>query len=249
MGRNQDLENETGEEELSGTLYGIGVGPGDPELITLKALSILGRVPVIAYPATATGDSMARRIAAPHISNGQTELPIAIDIGVGHGENADAYDRGAADIALHLGAGRDVALLCEGDPLFYGSFMYVFARLAEDWPVVVVPGISSLNACAAALTAPLAGGGDVLSIIPATLDEDRLEAAIVAADAVAIIKIGRHYAKLAKVLDRLGLTGKARYIERVGMEGERSLPLGRISAAEVPYFSMVLVHGRGQAWS
>lgn len=215
----------------------------------MKALGILRRVPVIAYPATASGESMARRIAEPHISGGQTELPIAIDIGVGHADNAGAYDRGAEAIASHLGAGRDVALLCEGDPLFYGSFMYVFARLAEDWPVVVVPGISSLNACAAALKAPLAGGGDVLSIVPATLDEDRLEAAIVAAEACAIIKIGRHYPKLAKVLDRLGLTNKARYIERVGMDGERSLALGRIDADQVPYFSMVLVHGRGQAWS
>ena len=205
-------------------------------------------MPVVAYPATATGDSMARRIADPHISGGQTELPIAIDIGVGHDENTAAYDRGAQDIADHLGAGRDVAVLCEGDPFFYGSFMYVFARLSQDWPVVVVPGVSSLNASAAALTAPLAGGSDVLSILPATLDEDRLEAGIAAADACAIIKIGRHYPKLAKVLDRLGLTGNARYIERVGMAGEKSLPLDRISAADVPYFSMVLVHGRGQAW-
>lgn len=206
-------------------------------------------MPVIAYAATASGDSMARRIADPHITDGQTELPIAIDIGVGHAENAEAYDRGAADIARHLGAGRDVAVLCEGDPFFYGSFMYVFARLAETWPAVVVPGISSLNACAAALATPLAGGGDVLSIVPATLDEDRLEAGIKAADACAIIKIGRHYAKLAKVLDRLGLSHRARYIERVGMAGERSLPFEGISADEVPYFSMVLVHGRGQAWS
>ena len=249
MGCGQDLEQTQREEDLNGTLYGLGVGPGDPELITVKALGILGRVPVIAYPATVSGDSMARRIADPHISGGQTELPIAIDIGVGHAENSDAYDRGAEAIAEHLGAGRDVAVLCEGDPFFYGSFMYVFARLAETWPVVVVPGISSLNACAAALNAPLAGGGDVLSIVPATLDEDRLEAAIMAADAVAIIKIGRHYAKLAKVLDRLGLSHKARYIERVGMEGEKSLPFEHISPDEVPYFSMVLVHGRGQAWS
>ena len=249
MGRGQDLEKKQREEELSGTLYGLGVGPGDPELITVKALGILGRVPVIAYPATASGDSMARRIAGPHILAGQTELPIAIDIGVGHGENAGAYDRGAEAIALHLGAGRDVALLCEGDPFFYGSFMYVFQRLAESWPVVVVPGISSLNACAAALKAPLAGGADVLSIVPATLDEDRLKAAIMAADACAIIKIGRHFAKLARVLDRLDLTNKARYIERVGMDGERSLPFEHISADEVPYFSMVLVHGRGQGWS
>ncbi len=249
MGRGQELENDGGEVELSGTLYGLGVGPGDPELITVKALGILGRVPVIAYPATASGDSMARRIADPHISAGHTELPIAIDIGVGHGENAGAYDRGAQAIAEHLDAGRDVALLCEGDPFFYGSFMYLYGRLAESWPVVVVPGISSLNACAAALKAPLAGGGDVLSIVPATLDEDRLEAAIAATDACAIIKIGRHYAKLARVLESLGLAGKARYIERVGLDGEKSLPLDRISADEVPYFSMVLVHGRGQGWS
>lgn len=231
-----------------GILYGLGVGPGDPDLITVKALRILGAVPVIAYPATLAGESMARASVDGHLPGGQTELPLAVDIQAGHGENAPFYDRAAGAIASHLEAGRDVAVLCEGDPFFYGSFMYLFGRLAERWRTEVVPGVSSLNACAAAVGAPLAGGGDVLTVLPASLDEAVLEARLRETDAAAIIKIGRHFAKLARVLNRLGLFGKARYIERVGLDDERILPIGEVEEGEAPYFSMVLVHHRGEAW-
>lgn len=231
-----------------GILYGLGVGPGDPDLITVKALRILGAVPVIAYPATLAGESMARASVDGHLPGGQTELPLAVDIQAGHGENAPFYDRAARAIASHLEAGRDVAVLCEGDPFFYGSFMYLFGRLAERWRTEVVPGVSSLNACAAAVGAPLAGGGDVLTVLPASLDEAVLEARLRQTDAAAIIKIGRHFAKLARVLNRLGLFGKARYIERVGLDDERILPIGEVEEGEAPYFSMVLVHHRGEAW-
>ena len=231
-----------------GVLYGLGVGPGDPELITVKALRILQAVPVIAYPATLGGESMARASVDGHLPGGQTELALAIDIQAGHRENAPFYDRAAQAIANHLEAGRDVAVLCEGDPFFYGSFMYVFGRLAGKWRTEVVPGVSSLNACAAALHAPLAGGNDVLTVLPASLDEAALKARLRETDAAAIIKIGRHFAKLARVLNSLGLFGKARYIERVGLGDERVLPIGEVADGEAPYFSMVLVHHRGEAW-
>ncbi len=231
-----------------GTLYGLGVGPGDPDLITVKALRILRAVPLIAYPATLRGESMARASVNGHLLGGQTELPLAIDIHAGHGKNAPLYDRAARAIASHLEAGRDVAVLCAGDPFFYGSFMYFFGRLAERWRTEVVPGVSSLNACAAALHAPLAGGNDVLTVLPASLDEAVLAARLGETDAAAIIKIGRHFAKLARVLNRLGLAAKARYIERVGLDDERILPIGEVAEGDAPYFSMVLVHHRGEAW-
>ena len=133
-----------------GTLYGLGVGPGDPELLTLKALRILRAAPVLAYPAPPKGESMARAIAAPHLQGGQIEIVIRMPLDAARFPAEEIYAAAARDIAEHLEAGRDVAALCEGDPFFYGSFMYLFGRLAPAHSVEVVPGVSSPMACAAA---------------------------------------------------------------------------------------------------
>ncbi len=223
------------------TLYGLGVGPGDPDLITLKALKVLQAAPVIAYPATTSGESMARNIAASHIPEGRKELPFAIDIRAAHDANEERYDMAARDIAAHLQAGRDVAVLCEGDPFLYGSFMYLFARLAEDWPVVVVPGISSLNAAAAALNRPLVAGNESLTLIPATLPEADLTARLQACEAAAVLKVGRHLPKLKRALAAAGLLARADYIERIGFAEQRQFKLTDLAEDAAPYFSIVLV--------
>ena len=142
---------------MSGTLYGLGVGPGDPELITLKALRIIEAAPVIAYPAPDKGDSLARAIAEPHIPDGKTEIAVRTPMVPGAFPAHDVYDHYAGEIGDHLSAGRDVAVLCEGDPFLYGSFMYLFARLAGEHETKVVPGVSSLGACAAAAGVPTLG--------------------------------------------------------------------------------------------
>jgi precorrin-2/cobalt-factor-2 C20-methyltransferase len=230
------------------TLYGIGVGPGDPELLTLKALRLIRAAPVIAYPAPESGDSLARSIVAAHLPGGQAEIAIRMPLEVARFPAQAVYDRAAQDIAAHLGAGRDVAALCQGDPFFYGSFMYLFGRLARDWKVEVVPGVSSLMACAAALGAPLAARDDVLTVVPASLPEDRLEARLRAAEAAAIMKLGRNFPKVRRVLDRLGLVAQARYVEHASMASQRILALRDLRDDAVPYFAMVLVHRRGEAW-
>lgn len=232
---------------MTGTLYGIGVGPGDPELITLKSLRILTACPVIAYAAPSVGESMARAIAAPHLSGTQTEITIAMPLDGGHGPIEAAYDRGAVEVAEHLKAGRDVAALCEGDPFFYGSFMYLFGRLAGEHRVEVVPGVSSLLAGPAALGAPIASRDDALLVAPATLPEDSLRARLEVADAAVIIKVGRHLDKVRRVLDDLGITDKAHYIEHATMANQRIAPLAE-AGPRAPYFSMVVVHKRGEAW-
>jgi precorrin-2/cobalt-factor-2 C20-methyltransferase len=231
-----------------GTLYGLGVGPGDPELLTLKALRILCAAPVLAYPAPIDGDSMARAIAAPHLPGGQIEIAIRMPLDAARFPAEEVYAAAAQDIAVHLEAGRDVAALCEGDPFFYGSFMYLFARLADVHHVEVVPGVSSPMACAAALGMPLAARNDVLSILPAPLAEDLLKARLEACDAAAIVKVGRHIAKVRRVLQELGIDSRARYIERASLAAERILPLSK-AADPAPYFSMILVHRRGAAWT
>ena len=231
----------------TGPLYGIGVGPGDPELITLKALRILQSCPVVAYPAPRNGDSMARAIAAPHLPGGQEEIVIRMALDAGHGPLEAAYDEAAMAVAGHLDAGRDVAALCEGDPFFYGSFMYLFARLADRHRVEVVPGVSSLVAGPAALGMPLAARDDTLVVAPATLPEEALRARLEGADAAVIIKVGRHLDKVRRVLDGLGLIGQAHYIEHATMADQRMAPLAE-AGPRAPYFSMVVVHRRGAAW-
>ncbi len=236
---------------MSGTLYGLGIGPGDPELITVKALRLLERAPVIAYPAPEKGESLARSIVAPYLSGGakKTEVVIRMPLVEARFPAAAVYDRAAEELGGHLEAGRDVAVLCEGDPFFYGSFMYLFGRMAARFTVEVVPGVSSLTACAAVLGAPLAARNDVLTVVPAPLDEAALKARLAGAEAVAIIKVGRHFAKVHRVLDELGLVGRARYVEHATMASQRILTLDAVSADGVPYFSMILVHKRGEAWT
>jgi len=227
--------------DATGTLFGLGVGPGDPELITLKAHHILSEAPVIAYPAPDVGDSLARAIAEPHIPDGKTEIAVRTPMVPGNFPAHDVYDHYAQEIGAHLEAGRDVAVLCEGDPFLYGSFMYLFARLAGDFEARVVPGVSSLGACAAAAGVPLVSRNEVLTILPGPLPEDELEARIKASAAVAVMKVGRHLDKVRRVIERLGLSANAHYVEHASMTNQRIVALADLDKAKAPYFSMILI--------
>ncbi len=240
------MNAKSSEKKGGGTLYGLGIGPGDPDLITLKALKILKSVPVVAYPAPETadgtsGDSLARAIAAPHLGGDQTEIAIRTPMTPGNFPADAVYDRYAAEIAVHLKENRDVAVLCEGDPFLYGSFMYIFARLAGDHDVEVVPGVSSLGAVAASAGRPLVSRNQVLTIVPAPLDEEDLEKRLAATDAAAVMKVGRHLEKVKRVLARLGLDGGATYVEHASMPDQRVCPLADVAGDAAPYFSMILV--------
>ena len=230
---------------MSGTVYGLGVGPGDPELITLKALRILQAVPVIAYPAPETGDSFARQIVAPHLRGGQTEIAIRMPLGDGQFPKAEIYDAAAAAIAGHAAGGRDVAVLCEGDPLFYGSFSYLYRRLVDRCAVQVVPGVSSLMACAGAAGLPLAARNETLTVVPAPLPDDELQRRLAGDAAFAIIKVGRHLGRVRRVLGGNGMLARSWYVERASLATQRWCPLGDLQADTAPYFSMVLVMAVG----
>jgi len=227
-------------EIMSGTLIGVGVGPGDPDLLTLKAVKTIVAAPVIAYPAPEGGESLARAIAASHIPDGKTEIVIETPMVPGRFPADDVYDRYAGEIGEHLSSGRNVAVLCEGDPFLYGSFMYLFLRLAEQYPTEVIPGVSSLGACAAAAGAPLVSRNQILTVLPAPLEETELESRLANAEAAAIMKVGRHLPKVRNVLTRLGRLNSAHYIERATMTDEKILPL-RDAPETAPYFSMILV--------
>jgi precorrin-2/cobalt-factor-2 C20-methyltransferase len=221
-----------------GRLFGIGVGPGDPELLTVKALRLLRAAAVVAYPAPEQGDSFARTIVAAWLDPGQREIAIRFPMRPGP-PPAKIYDDAAAAIAAELAAGNDVALLCQGDSLFYGSFIGVFARLGGRYPVEIVPGVSSLTACAAAAAMPLATRDEVLTVIPATLDEAELARRLAEAEIAAITKLGRHLAKVRRVLEQLGKLASAIYIEHASLPNQRVRPFAEID--EAPYFSMALI--------
>ena len=222
-----------------GTLYGLGVGPGDPELLTLKAHRILTAAPVVAYPKPDTGESFARSIVSEFLRKEQEEIAIEVPMRVERFPAAEVYREAAKRIAAELKAGRDVAVLCEGDPFVYGSFMYLFERLASKFPTEIVPGVSSVMAAGAASARPIAARNDVFTIIPAPLEDWEIGARIALSEAFAIIKLGRHFSRVKALIEALRLTDSCRYCERVSLAEERIMPLGE-AGDTAPYFSMIL---------
>ncbi|MGR3484855.1 MAG: precorrin-2 C(20)-methyltransferase [Paracoccaceae bacterium] len=230
-----------------GTLIGVGLGPGAPDLMTLRAARAVAAARVIAYPTLAGADSFARAIAAELIAPGAVEIAIDLPMSTDRRPAQAAYDRGAAEIAAHLDAGRDVACLCEGDPFFYGSFMYVHARLSGRYACEVIPGVTSVTACAAAAAMPLCARNERLTVLPGPLPEAELRARIEGAEAVAIMKVGRHLPKIRGVIDALGLTDRATYVERATLDAQVVRPLAQAPEA-APYFSMILLNKGSDPW-
>ncbi|MCV6597428.1 MAG: precorrin-2 C(20)-methyltransferase [Mangrovicoccus sp.] len=230
-----------------GVLIGVGLGPGDPGLITRRAAGLIEAAQVIAYPALAGGESFARSIAADLIPAGAAEIRIDVPMSRARKPAQDAYDQGAAEIAAHLQAGRDVVALCEGDPLFYGSFMYLQARLADRFLVEVVPGVTSITACAAQARLPLAARDGVVTILPATLPDAQLSARMDGAETLVLMKLGRHLPRIRTFLAAQGLLDRATYVARAGLPDGVCLPLAE-APEEAPYFSMILVAKETDPW-
>jgi precorrin-2/cobalt-factor-2 C20-methyltransferase len=234
---------------VTGRLWGLGVGPGDPELVTLKAYRLLREANTVAWFAAAGRTSNARRAVAVHLREGQDELALIYPVTTEtlpadvsyEGLLAKFYDESAARIGELLDAGRDVAVLCEGDPLFYGSYMYLHNRLSAYYDHEVVPGVPSMLAGAAVLGAPLVALNEMLSVISGVLPADELYRRLVAADAAVVMKLGRNLAKVRHCVERAGLIERAWYVERATMEAQRVLPLCDVNPRDAPYFSMVVI--------
>jgi precorrin-2/cobalt-factor-2 C20-methyltransferase len=235
----------------AGKLIGVGVGPGDPELMTLKALRALKAADVVAHFAKAGNASRARAIAADHLAPGVTELPLRYPVTTELPRSGAAYcnrikeffDASAAAVAAHLDAGRTVAVVCEGDPLFYGSYMHLHARLAARYPTEIVAGVTGMSGCWSAAGTPIAQGNDVFTVLPATLPETELARRLADADAIVIMKLGRNLAKVRRALDQAKRLERAIYVERGTMADAVLMPLVAKRDDEAPYFAVVLVPG------
>ena len=239
-----------GDEAMTGTLYAVGVGPGDPELMTLKAIRLIQSGAVVAYPLGGdSGTSFAREIAASHILEGTEEFGFAVPMRVERAPASEAYDKAAVHMASLLSAGRDVVLLCEGDPFFYGSAMYLVERLAPRFDCEIVAGVTSLTACAGAIKRPLAARNERLKIIPAPLDANVIEVELANTEAAAIIKVGRHFDKVRGVINKLGLADNAMITERATGREEKITRLSDMVEGERPYFSTILIYKGSESWS
>jgi precorrin-2/cobalt-factor-2 C20-methyltransferase len=234
-----------------GKLVGVGVGPGDPELITLKAIGVLERADVVAHFAKSAHAGNARSTAARYLKPDVRELslvfPVTTELPKDEARYCDVirafYDDAAREVATHLDHGLIVAVICEGDPLFYGSYMHLHVRLAPRFHTEIVAGVSGMSGCWSAAGTPIAQGDDVFSVIPGTLAEAELVRRLEDADAAVVIKLGRNLPKVRRALECSGRLDRAVYVERGTMTGERAIPLADKSDDRAPYFAVVLVPG------
>jgi len=232
-------------------LIGVGVGPGDPGLVTLNAIAALNEADVVAHFAKAGNASNARTIAACHFKDGVEELPLLYPVTTEIPKEDAAYrdsirafyDGAARAIASRLDQGQVVAVIAEGDPLFYGSYMHLHVRLSPRYPTEIVAGVTGMSGCWSAIGTPIAQGDDVFTVLPATLPEYELERRLADTDAAVVMKIGRHLAKVRRALDRAGRLDRAIYVERGTMTNAAVMPLVDKLDTIAPYFAMVLVPG------
>jgi len=237
-----------------GRLYGVGLGPGDPELITLKSAKAIQSSPVIAWFAKRNKPGHARTIAKGLLPPHAIELPLIYPVTteIPHTDEvynhklAAFYDEASSQLAAHLEEGRDVALLCEGDPLFYGSFMHPYVRLKDRYPVTICPGITGMSGCWTATGTPMTWGDDALMVLPGTLSRDELLKRMSSAEAIVIMKLGRNFMKVRDVIHEIGRERDAYYVERGTMADERVMLLSDKTDTDAPYFSMIIIPGQGR---
>jgi len=238
-----------------GKLFGLGVGPGDPELITLKALRLLKSAPIVAYHAAKGKKGNALAIIEEYLSPEQVLVPLIYPVTTeklpAHMDYeqivSDFYGEITSTIANHLDRGQDVAIIAEGDPFFYGSFMYIHDRLADQYETEVVPGVCSVLGASAVLGAPLVYRNQTLSVLSGVMSAEELTRRLADTGAAAIMKLGKNLDKVRAVLGDLGLMDRALYVERATMSNQRIVPLAEVDGNDCPYFSIILVPG--QKWN
>jgi precorrin-2/cobalt-factor-2 C20-methyltransferase len=235
----------------SGRLVGVGTGPGDPELLTLKAVRALQEADVVAYFAKRGSNGNARGIVGPHVRETWIELPLIYPVTTEIDKDSkdyrdsirEFYAQSVRSVEKHLESGKTVAVLSEGDPLFYGSYMHLHVRLADRWPTEVIPGVTAMSGCWSQTGTPIVQGDDILTVLPGTLSEFELARRLADTDAAVIMKVGRNLPKIRKALATTGMLERAIYVERGTMANTSSVRLAEKADDDAPYFSIVLVPG------
>jgi precorrin-2/cobalt-factor-2 C20-methyltransferase len=236
---------------MSGRLIGVGTGPGDPELLTVKAVRAVERADVIAYFAKqgrgGNGKAIVEHLFKPGIELLPLYYPVTTELDKGDplykSRITEFYNTSADAVARHLEAGRTVAVLSEGDPLFYGSYMHLHVRLSQRYPTEVIPGISAMSGCWSLAGMPIVQGDDVLSVLPGTMGEQELTRRLADTEAAVIMKVGRNLPKIRRALEAAGRLKDALYVERGTMANATMVKLAERGEGDAPYFSLVLVPG------
>jgi len=244
--------SERSTSHATGRLYGVGVGPGDPDLLTVKAARLIAEADVVAYHSGTGRSSIARSVVACLIRADVTEEELSYPVTTGeiehpggyYGALDDFYEQCAARLAVHLEAGRTVVVLAEGDPLFYGSFMYLHDRLAQRFTTEIVPGVTALSGATAAAAMPLARHEDVLTVLPGTLPVPELARRLADTEAAVIMKLGRNFEGVRDALRQAGMLDRAVYVERATRDSQRVMPVADVPADTVPYMSVIVVAGQ-----
>lgn len=238
----------------TGTIYGLGLGPGDPDLMSVRADRLLRRARHVAYFRKAGRAGQARRIVEGLLPDGVTEhpmeYPVTTEIAVSDPRYNDLlsgfYKQATEHLRALTQAGEDVVVLCEGDPFFYGSFMHLHARLIDVVPVQIVPGITGMSGAWTATGVPVTWGDDVLTVLMGTLPEADLTRRMADSDAVVVMKIGRNFDKIARALHASGRADRAWLVEFATMQGQTVTRLADVGDRVAPYFSIIVVHGQGR---
>ena len=244
-----DYQTHRGKVLTRGTLYLVGVGPGDPELLTLKAARILAEMDNVAFPQKPGVNSLALSIAKPHLSENASFFPIDLPMEKSREPGKQAYDLAAKKISELLNEGKSVAYLCEGDPLFYGSAMYLIARLSGGFEIQIIPGITSLNAATAALGRPLVARSERLKVLPATLSDAEIAAELSNCESVAILKTGRHFPRIRALLRQSGHGENTFIIEHASGSNQVISSLEEYAKETLPYFAILLCYNGEEVWA
>ena len=242
------------ERPKQGTIHGVGLGPGEPDLLSVRADRLLRGARHVAFFRKAGRQGQARRIVegmlGPEVIEFPMEYPVTTEIPVGDPRYSELLTAFYADCSEHLRAlseaGEDVVVLCEGDPFFYGSFIHLYLRLKDHVPVEVVPAITGMSGAWTATGVPITSGDDILTVLMGTMSEEALARGMASADALVVMKVGRNIEKIRRALATVGKLEAAWLVEFATMPNQRVMKLSEANGRITPYFSIVMVHGKGR---